>query len=184
MQVKANSDMSAALRKAAHTMLSMGRDVLSNPLKTPTSAVALFHAGSNLLADWDLFHLRPSEKGIIPIRIADVGGVNRRTKRQQHLAQDPADSRSETSSAGSPLKKPKFADQAHCEQLKQLEAAKADEIKEIRREVEAERVESLADVKATTKAFNDRIKVLELEVKASSATVESLLKQLEVSNFD
>ena len=79
MQVKANSDMSAALRKAAHTMLSMARDVLSNPLKTPTSAVALFHAGGNLLADWDLFHLRPSEQGIVPIAIANVGG--RRTKR-------------------------------------------------------------------------------------------------------
>ena len=67
------------------------------------------------------------------------------------------------------------------EQLKELEAAKVQEIKKIRLEAEVEKTKALAEASATSCELSGRIKKLELEVQTSSSTVQKLLKQLEVS---
>ena len=163
MQIKQNCDMTASLQKSAFAMLSIGRDELSNALKSPSSAGKLFHSGSKLREDWDYFHLRETASPAVQTQLDP-----KRKKRE---------GQSESETSESPKKLKRIA----AEKERITAEAKAEEIKVIRREYEEEKRMMLAQAATEKRASETRIKSLELEIQAFTASAKDLREQHAVS---
>ena len=192
MVLKANQDMTMAQKASAQAMIVLGREILSTPLKTPTSAKKLFHCARNLLSDWDTFNLRE----VVP-PIAKEGPKRKLPVRSTGSAKSTASSLNSTGDQHN--KRSKSCDEmkaaAADEQALQLKDASVATLARAQRdrareqalqqvsELETEKERVAKETASALSSFQLKIIQLESEVQCSNESASNLRTKLQVRHI-
>ena len=176
MQVKRGADMSKAQQTAACNMMALARETLSQALKTPSSAVKLFHPTRNLFKDWDTFNLRDQPQQMEPLlgkrACREVEKPKSISSTQESSCSASLSKRRQSSSAGSTSGALTFS-----------EADVEERLCSVKRDAKEERRLLLEDANASAGIVELRMVALEQEVKASKVSMKDVLARLEVNNI-